>query len=96
MQVIDNASNGATETSTDIPANIPGYPMACNFMGLGWRTCRWPLWDYTGHVPFHEQFYCGDESLWPGAPYCAEHARQSFVPSRAPTRGRLLLSGSGA
>lgn len=99
IQVIGNVEDTSPQTETNIPDIMPPFPLrpvdappapACDFMALGYHTCRWPLWG-LGWVPFYEQFYCGAEPLSGGAPYCAEHTRRGFAPSRPPTRGRMLV-----
>lgn len=66
---------------------------AVDFLGLTDRTCRWPLWDDTGHTPFHQQFYCGAAAL-PESPYCGECARKAFTHGATDKRaaGRMQWS----
>jgi hypothetical protein len=33
------------------------HDTSVDFMGLNYRTCRWPL--FEGHEPFYEKRYCG-------------------------------------
>jgi hypothetical protein len=46
-----------------------------DFMGLNYRTCRWPL--FEGHEPFYEKLYCGAPTS-SGSHYCAAHAGRAF------------------
>ena len=47
-----------------------------DFMGLNYRTCRWPL--FEGHEPFYEKLYCGARTS-SGNHYCAAHAGRAFT-----------------
>jgi hypothetical protein len=47
-----------------------------DFMGLNYRTCRWPL--FEGHEPFYEKLYCGAPTI-SGGHYCAAHAGRAFT-----------------
>ena len=60
---------------------------AVDFLGLTERSCRFPLWDHTSHVPFYDQMYCGAVAL-DRRPYCGACTRKAFGLSPGEARWR--------
>lgn len=84
----DEADREAIEKLRPITADMDGAPCedGATVLTLSKQTCKWPIGD-----PDSEDFhFCGHRPQT-GSPYCLEHAKQAFQPSRKRERRRASV-----